>query len=126
VGIFLGKIYWWVDGVLGLLVSLMILYEAYHILKESANTLLGEKPSKKLTTRLHTISKEAAGYNVRVHHVHIHRYGEHTEITFHIALPDDIKLKKAHQIIEIIEQKVDQELEMTATIHPDPLDGEMD
>ena len=126
VGIFLGKFYWWIDGVLGLLVSLMILYAAYHILKESANTLLGEKPSKKLTEKLHTISKEAAGYNVKVHHIHIHRYGEHAEITFHIALPKEIQLKKAHQIIEKIEQKVDQELEMTATIHPDPLDGEMD
>lgn len=126
IGIFLGKYFWWIDGVLGLIVSAMILYAAYEILKESANSLLGEKPSKKLINQLHIIAKEAAGYDVQVHHIHIHRYGEHKEITFHIALPDDIQLKKAHQVIEKIEQKVDQELDMSATIHPDPMDGELD
>jgi len=126
IGIFLGKYFWWIDGVLGLIVSGMILYAAYEILKESANSLLGEKPSKKLIEQLHTIAKNAAGYDVKVHHIHIHRYGEHKEITFHIALHDDIQLKKAHQIIEKIEEKVDQELDMCATIHPDPIDGVMD
>ena len=126
IGIFLGKHIWWIDGVLGLIVSLMIFYAAYEILKESANSLMGEKPSSDLIKKLRALSKEAAGYDVKVHHVHIHRYGEHKELTFHIALPDEIELKQAHKIIESIEEKVELRLGMDATIHPDPAREKLD
>ena len=126
IGIFLGKYFWWIDGALGIIVALMILYAAYEILKESAHSLLGEKPSRELIDKLHRITREIVGYDAQVHHVHLHRYGEHKELTFHIALPEDIRLKEAHLIIEQVEKSVYTEMDMVATIHPDPMHGKMD
>lgn len=126
VGIFLGKHIWWIDGVLGLIVSLMIFYAAYEILKESANSLMGEKPSSELVEKLRALSKETAGFDVKVHHVHIHKYGDHKELTFHIALPPEIQLDKAHEIMENIELKIEDTMDMCATIHADPINKALD
>jgi len=43
VGILFGRLYWWVDGVLGLAVSVMIIYSGYKIMQEAVSSLLGEK-----------------------------------------------------------------------------------
>lgn len=40
VGIFAGSYFWWIDGVLGLIVSLLIFYAAYEIIKEGTDPLL--------------------------------------------------------------------------------------
>ncbi len=40
-GIFLNKFFWWIDGVMGLIVSVMLLYAVFTIIKEAFNNLLG-------------------------------------------------------------------------------------
>ena len=120
IGIFFGRYFWWIDGVLGILVAIMIAYAAYEILKEAIDPLMGEKPSEELKKQLKEISKKELGYNPKIHHIHIHRYGEHIELTFHVVLSPEITLKEAHEHIEKLEEKIQEQLEMTATIHPDP------
>ena len=119
-GIFVGKYFWWIDGVLGIIVTGMIAWAAYEILRDAIQPLLGEKPSEKLKNRLHTLSRETLGFDPEIHHIHIHSYGEHVELTFHITLPSDMTLKRAHKHVVSLEQKIQDELEMIPTIHTDP------
>jgi cation diffusion facilitator family transporter len=119
-GIFAGRYFWWVDGVLGILVASMIGWAAYTIIKEAVHPLMGEKPNPQLMRRLKNISLEALGFDAMPHHVHIHRYGEHVELTFHITLNGRISLDEAHEYIERLEKAIENQLEMTATIHADP------
>jgi len=120
-GIFAGKYLWWIDGVLGLIVALLIFYAAYEIIKEGTDPLLGEKPDKDLLDDLRVIARQATGINTHLHHVHLHRYGEHIELTAHIRLPKTTTLEKAHEIADDIEMEIMNKLSIEATIHMEPL-----
>lgn len=119
IGIFLGKFFWWIDGILGLLVSLLIFYTAYTIIKNSADSLLGETPDRKLLRSIEKIAGEVYPYNLGMHHFHIHRYGEHTEMTFHIVLPEKMELKEAGELTRKLFERINKELNIIATIHID-------
>ena len=121
IGIFFGGQLWWIDGVMGLIVSGMIFYATYQILSKASDTLLGEKPDQKTLKRITAISKEIASREIYLHHTHIHTYGDHKELTFHIRLPSDMPLDQAHDIATRIEKRINEELNMEVTIHMEPL-----
>ena len=119
VGILLGKYFWWVDGVLGLVIAIMIFYAAYEILRDSINRLLGEIPSDNI---IQSITKITFDLNLDVcpHHFHMHKYGNHIEMTFHILMSPDISLEEAHDKANLIEYAIREKLNIEATIHMEP------
>ena len=119
-GIFLNRYAWWIDGALGILVALLILYAAFDILKDAFNTFLGEKPSRDLLDRINEICRSNLDADIYPHHIHIHKYGHHTEMTLHILFPGDTSLEKAHQKASVIENAIRQETGIEATIHMEP------
>ncbi len=123
VGIFLNKYIWWIDGAMGILVTLLILHAAYGILKDVLNAFLGEKPDKQIINKINEICKRNYKSAVYPHHIHVHHYGEHTEMTFHIKLDKKLSLERAHNIASMIEDDIRTELEIEATIHTEPRIG---
>lgn len=121
-GIFLGKYFWWIDGVLGILIAILILYAAYDILKEGINPLLGEQPDEELVSRIKEIAERFAPSAVDAHHIHCHRYGRHRELTFHIYLDGTMSLNDSHAIADKIETTIREKLDIEATIHVEPLE----
>lgn len=119
VGIFLGKYFWWIDGVLGIIIALMIFYAAYEILRDSTNRLLGEIPDDEIIKEVHIITKEL-NLDVCPHHFHMHKYGNHVELTFHILLDPKLSLEQAHDIANGIEKEIRSKLDIEATIHMEP------
>lgn len=120
-GIFLGRFFWWVDGVLGIAVALMILYAAYDILKDSISRLLGEAPDPALKNKLIKIAEKITSINLGIHHIHLHTYGDHKELTFHIKLPSEMSVEEAHELSDKVEKQVEKDLGMVATIHMEPI-----
>ena len=121
VGIFFANHFWWIDGILGFIVSVLLFYAAYEIIKDGINPLLGETPEEDLLSDLKTIANETSGMETHLHHVHMHRYGQHMELTMHIKLPQETTLKNAHQIADDIEDAISKKLNIEATIHMEPL-----
>jgi cation diffusion facilitator family transporter len=121
IGIFLGGKYWWLDGVLGLIVAGLILYSSFDIIKKVWADILGKSADEKTTRKLKKIVNEMFPEEIYLHHVHMHIYGDHKELTFHIKLPPDMTLKQAHDIANRIEEKVRRDLKIEATIHMEPL-----
>ena len=119
-GIIFGGKFWWVDGVMGLIVALIIMYAAYDVLKSAIGPLLGRSPDKELIKQVTDICKKYGGDKIDVHHLHIHDYGNHTELTFHIHLNGEIPLKDAHAVSKQIELDLLEELRIEATIHMEP------
>ncbi len=119
IGIFLGKFFWWIDGVLGIIIALMIFYAAYEIMRDSANRLMGETPDDKLILKINQLTTELE-MDVCPHHFHMHKYGNHTELTFHILLPPEISLEAAHDQANKIEHAIRDQLNIEATIHMEP------
>jgi cation diffusion facilitator family transporter len=122
IGIFLGKYFWWIDGVMGVLIAILILYAAFDILKEGISPLLGERPDEELVSRIKEIAERAAPNAIHVHHIHVHQYGRHRELTFHIYLDGTMSLNDSHAIADTIETAIREELDMEATIHVDPFE----
>lgn len=120
VGILFGRKVWWMDGVLGIIVALLILYTAFTIIKEASNTIAGKKPSPKLLQSLVELINEVAETNVFPHHFHLHDYINHKELTLHIYLPDHVTIQEAHLITNRIEDRIKEEMDITATIHVEP------
>ncbi len=121
-GIFLGKYFWWVDGVLGLLVSFLIFYTTYKILKESLSIFLGEKIDEDLLLSIQNIGMDHFNKDLDPHHFLIHQYGNHSELTFHISLPGSMSLTDAHQIATTYENAIKKIHDIGVTIHIDSID----
>lgn len=117
VGIFVGRNFWWMDSLLSLLVSIVILYAAFDILKSAIKPLIGEDVDNKIVEDIKTMAKKLnLDYNT-FHHFHIHRYGMHTELIFHIRFEPDMTVKEAHNIVSKFEDMIKEELDIIATIH---------
>ncbi|MBT8361652.1 MAG: cation diffusion facilitator family transporter, partial [Deltaproteobacteria bacterium] len=118
-GILVSSFFWWIDGVLGILVALMIFYASYQILSDSINRLIGEKPDKKFLQKINVVLA-AIKPEVLPHHFHLHRYGDHIELTFHLTMAPELTLKQAHDQANSIEQDLRDKLGIEATIHMEP------
>ena len=119
-GIFVGKYFWWVDSVMGIIVSLVIFYTTYLILKESISILIGKVPAEDFKKEIEEIVADNMPQDVLLHHLHCHRYGDNKELTFHIKLPAEMKLSEAHSISEKLENKIREKMEIETTIHVEP------
>ncbi len=119
IGILCGSFADWIDGALGILVSLMIFYASYEILRDSVSRLIGETPDRKVVDKIDALI-EKMDLNVRPHHFHLHRYGEHIELTFHLSMDGDLTLEQAHDQAHRIEQALRDQMRIEATIHMEP------
>ncbi len=120
-GIYAGKYFWWIDGVLGIIVALLIFYATFDILKQSINPLIGEKPDEETSQNIRLIADRIVGGTYDIHHIHIHRYGSNTEMTFHIRFQSKITFEAAHEIVTRLEKTLRDELAIEATIHYEPV-----
>ena len=120
IGALFGSRWWWIDGVMGILISLLILYATVDILRSAAASLLGVKPTPDLNGRLRALIARVSPSATNFHHLHVHTYGEHRELTFHLDFPPDTPLKEAHGHATRVEQAVRAELKAEATIHIEP------
>ena len=120
IGIIFKNYFWWIDSVLGIIVSIMIFYVAYEIIKESINKLLGEEPSSELIKKIKTIVESLFPDDLSPHHFHIHNYVTHKELTFHIKLDNNLNIEQGHSIATEIENELFKELKITSTIHVEP------
>jgi len=83
---------------------------------------MGQKPDKILDDKIKNLISRITDIDVHFHHLHIHEYGNNTEITFHIMLPPHISLADAHKITERIESAIKKEMNFEATIHMEPFE----
>ncbi|HER24122.1 MAG TPA: cation transporter [Candidatus Atribacteria bacterium] len=120
-GIFIGEYFWWVDSIMGIVVSLVIFYTTYIILKESISTLIGEEPSEDFEIEIRKVIANNVSNDVKLHHLHLHKYGDNRELTFHIRLPAEMRLEEAHRISEKLEKEIKREKNIETTIHIEPI-----
>ena len=110
-----------IDGYMGILVSVFILYAGFGILKESIGIILGRPPSKELVDELVAFimsHDEILG----IHDLVIHSYGE-TRIfaSVHTEIAADGDMLQAHDTIDTIEKNVMEKFGIELVIHMDPI-----
>lgn len=111
-----------IDGYIGLLVSLFIIYSSFRLILETINPLISEKPEKKLVNK---IKKELLSFD-GIHDMHdllIHTYGSgSTYATVHVEVPSNTHLLEIHELIDKIERHFEDNLSINLTIQIDPID----
>ncbi len=126
VGIFLGRFFWWIDAVLGIIVAMLILYSAFEIIREAVDPLMGKIPDKSTLREIKALCLDISGRPLRAHHFHLHEYGDHAELTFHLVFPRDYTLLQAHTLANELELTIRDKLNIEATIHMEPEGEEHD
>ena len=119
-GIFLQDYFWWIDAVLGICVSVILMVAVYKIIREAIDKLMGERVPDEIIAQVKTIIQETIGCDLQVHHFHIHNYGTHSELTFHINLPPDMTILEGHGIADKIEKQLREKMGIESTIHLEP------
>ena len=121
IGILFGGSFWQLDGILGIVISLVLFYAAFSIAKETIGKLLGEQPDDDLKAQIIDAARSVYSGDLGLHNFHIHDYISHKELTFHIKLDNDLSLAEGHKIATNIEKAIKEKLSLSATVHVEPL-----
>lgn len=110
-----------IDGYMGFVVSLIIMYAGFSLIKETLDPLLGNKPDDALVEDINRMlmSYEHIG---GTHDLMVHNYGPGRIIaTIHAEIPEDISIVAAHEIIDRAEKEISTQLNINLLIHMDPI-----
>lgn len=119
-GLIIGRYFWWVDGVLGIIIGVLIIYTGFKIIKDDVDPLLGEAPDDELIKQIKRIIFELEKKDYFPHHYHIHNYGDHTELTFHIRINGHVSVRHGYDLIDKIENAIFRETGIETTIQMEP------
>jgi len=109
------------DGIVGLLVSAMIMYAGFGIAKDMIGMLLGTPPTRELVESIQKMVMSGADI-IGVHDLIVHDYGPgRIMASVHAEVPDSIDIVKVHEVIDAIEKKVASDMGVNLVIHMDPL-----
>ncbi len=120
IGIVLAGDQYWVDAVLSMIVAIFLLVAAGKVILDSARPLLGESPNTRTLDGIREIGRRISPMFNSVHHVHIHRYGAHTEMTCHVNMDSDMSVGDAHDLVDDFEQALRDDLGLEPTVHIEP------
>lgn len=110
-----------VDGIMGIIVALIIIYAGIDIIRGTMGPLLGEPPSKETVEKLEELVLSFDGI-VGIHDLVLHSYG-HSKIigSLHAEVPAEIDILHSHDTIDLIERTVNEKLGIEISIHMDPI-----
>jgi divalent metal cation (Fe/Co/Zn/Cd) transporter len=113
-----------VDGYIGVLVALFIMYAGFRIARKAFGPLLGEPPDPALVNK---IKSEVLHYPyiTGAHDLMVHNYGPCKCIaSIHAEVPCDLPVVKLHEVIDTAEKEISAKLNIILVIHMDPLNND--
>ncbi len=113
---------WNIDGYMGLLVSLFVMFSGYKIAKDVIEPLLGQAVEKEVYFKITDMVQSYDGI-YGTHDLIIHNYGPtHRMATIHAEVPNNLGFEHAHETIDQIERDVLEKLDIFLVIHMDPIE----
>lgn len=110
-----------IDSVMGLIVSILIVYAGLNILLENKNSILGEAPVESTIKAIENIVSEYPEI-VGIHDMLVHNYGPgHSFASFHAEVDGQDDVFELHDVIDNIEKRISNDLNIQCTIHLDPI-----
>ncbi len=111
-----------VDGYVGLLVALFIIWAGIGIVRDTVAPLLGEAADPEVARNIEEIVRES-DYIVGVHDLIVHNYGAGRSLaSLHAEVPSDSDFVAVHEVIDEAEKRVWQRTGVYLVIHMDPID----
>lgn len=109
-----------IEGPVGFVISIIILLSGIEIIKEMGDVLLGKEIDPELINKLRDILMQGE-YIQGVHDIELHEYGKNQLFgTAHVEVPVNIDVYTMHEIVDKLEKKAREELQIDLSIHMDP------
>jgi cation diffusion facilitator family transporter len=111
----------YLDGYMGILISLFVAYSGYKMIKETAEPLIGEQNNQQLVNDVVADVKSHKDI-LGVHDVLCHSYGPTKYfISLHAEINENMSMLDAHDVIDEIEREIKHKFHIDITIHMDPV-----
>mgnify|MGYP002580125268 FL=1 len=110
------------DAVMGLLVSLFILYSGFSTGRDTLNLILGNPPDKETVEEIKNTVLSFEGF-IGIHDLMVHNYGPGRQFaTVHVEVPQDSDFVKCHEQVDLCEKLINEKYNIQLVIHMDPID----
>lgn len=111
-----------VDGIMGVLVSALILISGFGIIRDTVDQLLGKPADEEVVKKLKEMVEESA-VALGMHDLIIHSYGPGNLIgSVHIEVDAADPILDIHDAIDELERNIYEELHIRMTVHMDPIE----
>lgn len=123
VSIFIGKLFHiQLDGYMGCLVALFIVWSGIQLIRETSSPLLGEAPDEDLVRAIEEGVLSHDGV-IGIHDLVVHNYGPGKIFaSIHIEVDAKGDLMESHDMIDNIERDIKEGLHIEFTAHMDPVE----
>lgn len=111
-----------IDGVVGLIVSIVVIMSGISIARDTLEPLIGKGVDPKLCGEIKELVESYDGI-VGTHDLIVHNYGPGRSMaSIHAEVPRDVDIETSHEIIDRAEREVSKKLGLFLVIHMDPVE----
>lgn len=111
-----------IDGIVGIGVSLVVMWAGIGIAKDTLEPLIGEAVAPEEYVRISRFVEKYEGI-VGSHDLIVHNYGPGRSMaSIHAEVPNDVDIEVSHEIIDRIERDAAKRLGIFLVIHMDPVE----
>ena len=113
---------WNIDGIVGIGVSLVVMWAGVGIAKDTLEPLLGQAIPKDVYEKITKFVENYEGI-LGTHDLIVHNYGPGRSMaSLHAEVANDVDIEVSHEIIDRIERAAVKELGVFLVIHMDPIE----
>lgn len=111
-----------IDGIVGLIVSVLVMIAGFNIAKDTLAPLIGEAIDPHVYEEITEFVESYEGI-VGSHDLIVHNYGPNRSMaSIHAEVPRDVDVEVSHEIIDRIEREAGRQLGIFLVIHMDPIE----
>lgn len=111
-----------IDGIVGIGVSLVVMWAGIGIARDTIEPLLGEAVPKDVYEKITAFVESYDGV-CGTHDLIVHNYGPGRSMaSLHAEVPNDVDIEISHEIIDKIEREAQREIGIYLVIHMDPIE----
>lgn len=111
-----------IDGIVGLIVSVLVMIAGLNIAKDTLAPLIGEAIDPRVYEEITEFVESYEGI-VGSHDLIVHNYGPNRSMaSIHAEVPRDVDVEVSHEIVDRIEREAGRKLGIFLVIHMDPIE----
>jgi cation diffusion facilitator family transporter len=107
---------WWIDKIIALLMSVLIMYNGYTIIRKSLAGIMDEADKQLLERFIQLLNESRKKEWIDLHNLRVIQYGDQLHIDCHLTLPWYMNLHEAHREIDalsaLIQSKMGNSIEL--------------
>ena len=110
-----------IDGYMGVLVALFIVWSGIGLVRETVSPLLGEAPEPALVREIEETAMRHDGV-LGIHDLVVHNYGPGKIFaSMHVEVDAAVDITTSHDMVDNIEHEISKKLHISCTVHMDPI-----